>query len=173
MPRYYRTSKVISNINNANSAELNNFQANLESTLNQFFIDSADFTLYRWEKDLGIVVNDDLDLEARRSRIKSKLRGQGTITIKLVKNVSESFTNGQVDVIEDFQNYCFTIKFISTRGIPPNIDDLKKSIEDIKPAHLEVIYEFTYTTWNEVKNITWVQVKNGTWEELKTRKVVV
>lgn len=173
MPRYYKNSKVIDNINAANSSELTLFKERLDNTLNQFFVDTADFTLERYESELGLVVNNELDLDIRRSKIKSKLRGQGTITIKLIKNVSESFTNGQVDVIENNSSYSFTIKFVSTRGIPPNLQDLKNSIEEIKPAHLAVVYEFTYTTWAEVKNLTWAQVKTDTWDNLKTRKVAI
>lgn len=172
MPRYYKNSKAIDNINTANSYELTLFKEELNNTLNQFFVDTADFTLERWESELGLVINGELDLDIRKSKIKSKLRGQGTITIKLIKNVAESFANGQVDVIENNADYSFTIKFISTRGIPPNLQDLKNSIEQIKPAHLAVKYEFTYTTWGEVKSLTWAQAKTGTWEDLKTRKVV-
>ena len=172
MPRYYRTSKVIDNINTANSSELTKFTERLDNTLDQFFVDTADYTLDRWEKELGIEVNNNYDINFRRSRIKSKLRGQGTVTINLIKNVSETFSNGEVDVIEDNPSYSFMIKFVGTRGVPPNLDDLKKAIEDIKPAHLAVTYAFTYTVWKEVKAITWGEVKTGTWGDLKTRKVI-
>ena len=172
MPQYYLTSTVIDNINNANSNELNIFNSKLDSVLNQFFIDSADFTLERWEKEFGVEINNNLDTDFRRSRIKSKLRGSGTVTITLIKNVSEAFANGEVDIIEDNANYQFTVKFVGNKGIPPNLQDLKDSIERIKPAHLKVLYSFTYTTWGEVKVITWAQVKVGTWGELKTREVI-
>ncbi|MNP69599.1 hypothetical protein D3C76_1657190 [compost metagenome] len=29
-------------------------------------------------------------------------------------------------------------------GIPPNLDDLKAAIEEIKPAHMAVEFEFNY-----------------------------
>lgn len=172
MPNYYKTSKIIDNLNNANAKELDGFDKKLDSVLNQFFLDTADFSLERWEKELGLEVNNSYDIEFRRSRIRSKRRGQGTITVNLIKNVAESFSNGEVDTIEDNPNYSFTVKFVGVKGIPPNLDDLKKAIEDIKPAHLAVTYTFTYTVWQEVKSITWGQVKTGTWEDLKTRKVI-
>ena len=172
MPEYYKASKVIDNLNNANALELDEFDTKLNNVLDQFFIDTSDFTLERWEKEFGIEVNNGYDIEFRRTRIISKLRGQGTITVNLIKNVSESFSNGEVDVIEDNPNYSFTVKFIGVRGIPPNLDDLKTAIENIKPAHLTVLYDFTYTLWNEVKNITWGAVKTGTWGQLKTREVI-
>jgi hypothetical protein len=89
-----------------------------------------------------------------------------------MKNVSESFTNGEVDIIENNPAYSFTVKFVGSKGIPPNIDDLKAAIEEIKPAHLAVQYEFSYTLWSEVKNITWGTVKTGTWGQLRIREVI-
>lgn len=172
MPGYYKESKVIDNLNNANAIELDGFDKKLDDVADQFFVDTADYTLERWEKELGIPVNNNDDTEFRRSRIKSKLRGQGTITVKLIENVAESFVNGNVDITENNATYSFTVKFTSTKGIPPNLDDLKAAIENIKPAHLAVVYEFTYTTWGEVKELTWGQVKTGTWEQLKTREVI-
>lgn len=172
MPEYYRTSQVIDNLNNAYALELDDFDKKLDSIMNQFFLDTADMSLGRWEKELGLEVNENYDIEFRKSRIRSKLRGQGTITVGLIKSVSESFSNGEVDVTENNPVYSFSVKFVGTRGIPPNLDDLKAAIENIKPAHLVVVYEFTYTTWDEIKGITWGAVKTKTWEELKTRMVV-
>lgn len=168
MPKYYTTSKVIDSINNSNAIELTNFSNNLDSILNQFFIDTATFGLDRWEKEFGIEVNNNLDTEYRRSRIKAKLRGSGTITVKLIENVAKSFENADLQVIENNANYSFTIKFVSTIGIPPNINDLKAIIEQIKPAHLQVLYEFKYRIWNEFLSKSWDTVKPNSWDNLKS-----
>lgn len=177
MPKYYRKSKVINNINNSNFIELNNLYNRLNSVLNQFFIDSADFSLEKWEKELGIEVNNNYNTDFRRSRIISKLRGQGTVTVKLIKNVAESFSNGEVDVIEDNHNYSFKVKFIGTRGLPPNLDDFKNSIEDIKPAHLSCIFEFTWLTFDEFENYNktvdeWDAI-NLTWDKFEKYREVI
>ncbi len=169
MPGYYKTSKVVDNLNNANALELNNYHQKLEEVFNQFFINTADFSLEKWEKELGLVVDNSYNTEFRRSRIMSKIRGQGTVTINLIKAVSESYANGEVDVIENNSDYSFAVKFVGLKGIPPNLDDLKKAIEDIKPAHLAVVYEFTYNPWNYAKSFTWEDIKQNTWETLKVR----
>jgi uncharacterized protein YmfQ (DUF2313 family) len=170
MPKYYKTSKVIDNINNSNSIELTAFNDELNNILNQFFVDTADYTLERWEKELGIEVNNNYDINFRRSRIKSKLRGQGTVTVSLIKNISESFSNGEVDVIEDNANYNFTIKFISILGIPPNMDDLQKAVEDIKPAHLGFIFAYTYNTYNTISGHTHDELAVLTNDEIRTHQ---
>lgn len=167
MPRYYDTSNVVDNANNTNAIELTLFKQAISDTLDQFFIDTSTYLLGRWEKDLGMTINSALSDDIRQSNIKAKLRGQGTCTIALIKNVAESFQNGKVDVVEDNANYQFTIKFDDIKGIPPNIDDLKTAIEQIKPAHLGVIYTFNYTTWGDVKAFTWGAVRTVTWGNLK------
>ncbi|WIF95113.1 YmfQ family protein [Caminicella sporogenes] len=154
LPNYYRTSKVMTNITDVYDIELQEFQTKLDNTLNQFFVDLADTSLDRWEKELGIPVNSSKPDEYRRSVIKSKLRGQGTITINFIKNVAESYSNGEVEVTENNSNYSFTITFVGTKGIPPNMDDLKNAIEDIKPAHLGFTFEYTYNTYQYLSQFT-------------------
>jgi len=171
MHNYYETSSVVGEHLNANAIELTTFKTKLDNVLNQFFVDTADYTLSRWEKQLGIPVNENIATEFRRSRIKSKLRGQGTITVAMIKNVAESFQNGEVNVIEDNANYSFTIKFVSTKGIPPNISDLQKAIEDIKPAHLAYTLAYTYNTWSQVSSYKWSDVSSLTWEQFATMTI--
>ncbi|MBB6217504.1 hypothetical protein HNQ80_003625 [Anaerosolibacter carboniphilus] len=176
MPSYYRTSKVIANLTNMEEKELHDFKNKLEEVLNQFYVDAATYTLERWERELGIPINHSKPIEHRRSAIKSKIRGSGTITVKLIKNVAESFTNGEVEVVENPENYSFTIRFVSIRGIPSNIDDLKKAIKEIKPAHLVDEYYYRYLIWDEFdnENKTWDQwdALNLTWEQLECYKEV-
>ena len=172
LPSYYRTSQVMLNITNVEDIEITNFKTSLDNTLNQFFIDTADYTLERWEKGLGISINNNKSCEFRRSVIKSKLRGQGTITVSLIKNVAQSYNNGEIDVVEHNEEYYFTVKFIARDGVPENLTDLKNAIEEIKPAHLEVVYEFKYLNWDKLnfKNITWNELDqlNLTWDIFET-----
>lgn len=162
----------MTNITTSEILELQELSKNIESVFNQFFVDLADSSLERWEKDLGIEVNNSKCDDARRSIIKSKLRGHGTVTLNLINNVSESFSSGEVEVIEDNSSCSFTIKFVGRRGQPPNFEDLKKAIEEIKPAHLAVDYEFTYTTWSELKTLNWDALKQLTWKEVTTLEVM-
>lgn len=171
MPYYYRTSTIIDNLNNSNATELNNFYNKLESVFNQFFVSSADWALERWEKELGLKVDNSYNTEFRRSVILSKIRGQGTVTIDLIKNVSESFSNGEVDVIENNSEYSFTVKFIGIKGVPPNLSDLIQAIEEIKPAHLAVVFDFSWQNWNDIDstNSTWndIDALNVSWNEFE------
>jgi len=171
MPTYYRTSKIIENLSAANAAELTTFKSSLENLLDQFFIDTADTSLERWETELGITVDNTKNINYRRSVIKSKLRGSGTATITLIKNVSASFSNGEVDVLEDNENYSFTIKFVGTLGTPPNMDDLEKAIEEIKPAHLAYTFEYVYNTNSRLSSFTHAQLAAYTQYQLRNEVI--
>ena len=86
----------------------------------------------------------------------------------MVKNVASSYSNGEVEVIEDTAHYRFVIRFVGMLGIPGNMADLKLTIEEIKPAHLMVEYEYIYNTWENVEVLTWEQAAAYTWEEIRT-----
>lgn len=172
LPGYYRKSQVMTNITNAENIELQTFQANLTSTLDQFFVETATSALEKWERDLGIQVDNTKPWEQRRSVIKAKLRGTGTVTLDLIKNTAASYSNGEVDVIEDNSNNCFTIKFIGTIGIPPNIDDLENTIEEIKPAHLAYSFEYTFNTNNDISLFTHSHLAGYTHTQLREEEVI-
>ncbi|SKC82898.1 putative phage tail protein [Maledivibacter halophilus] len=171
LPNYYATSKVITDVTNTQDLELKEFSDQIVKTLNEFFIDKSDFTLERWEKELGLPINNSKLKEHRRSIIKSKLRGHGTVTVNLIKNTAESYSNGEVEVIENNPDYSFKIKFVGTKGLPPNLEDLKATIEEIKPAHLAFDLEFTYNTNSYLHSYHLGWLSAFTNKELRTVKL--
>ncbi len=103
-------------------------------------VTATDIGLDKQEELFEIKTNKDKPIEQRRSHVVSRYRGNSNATVALVKSVAESYSNGEVKVIEDYPNYHFIIKFVSNYGIPPNLEDLKSEIERIKHAHLSVRY---------------------------------
>jgi len=173
LPPYYHESRIMRAIAEAQGNEVAAFWGTLDEILKQFFVETAsEWGLDLWEQMLGLTSYAGKPLDQRRSRIISKIRGMGTVTIDLIKNVAESYVYGKVEVIDHPEIYSFIIKFIDSRGIPPNLDDLKEAIEEIKPAHLAVEYQFTYTVWGELDalEITWgdLNTLGLTWEQIKT-----
>lgn len=141
-PDYYKDSNVMENVNNANAIELNLINDKLIDTTNQVFIETATFCLERWEKEFGIKVNKSSTSIERRNRIIAKLRGQGTSTVQTIKQVAKSFIDDrEVDVIEHNEDYYFEIDLKSNNGFPYELNGLYDSIEEIKPAHLNVNYK--------------------------------
>lgn len=125
--------------------------------LTQLELETATWGLALWERELGIVPDVTKPYDQRRSRIRAKMRGQGTTTVAMLKNLAESFVNGEVAVEELKRQYKITIRFTSRYGIPPNIDDLSRAIEEVIPAHVDYQYRYTHFTWPMVdkQNITW------------------
>ena len=113
------------------------------------------------------------DIENRRSRCLSRIRGSGNCTISHIKYVAKCYGYGDIDLNEDFEHYRLTITFISTFGIPPKLDDFKKTMRTIIPAHIGIYYKFKYNTWGDIKKagLTWqyFKDKNITWEDLKNK----
>lgn len=160
LPPYYETSRVMRSILQAEGAEFDKLREALDETLNQFFVNTATWGLDQWEEELGLPITpDQLDAE-RRDKIISRLRGHGTATIYIVKNVAESYDKGAIDIVEDHAAYTITVHFVDTTGVPPNLDDLKAAVRAVVPAHLDILYEFNYFLWQELDS------KNWTWDQL-------
>lgn len=139
----------------AEGAEFDKLREALDETLNQFFVNTATWGLDQWEEELGLPITpDQLDAE-RRDKIISRLRGYGTATIYIVKNVAESYDKGAIDIVEDHAAYTITVHFVDTTGVPPNLDDLKAAVRAVVPAHLDILYEFNYFLWQELDQKMW------------------
>lgn len=138
-----------------------------DSVLDQLSVDTASWGLKYWEQTLGIPVEEGKDLDFRRSRVKAKLRGAGVTTVAMIRDVAESYSNGEVAVTQYAEEFRLEIKFVGTIGIPPNMDDLTKTLREIMPAHLQWDYIIIYNTWGGVGTHTWEDLTTRTWQEVK------
>lgn len=155
LPKYYETSRVMRALLEAEGLEFDKLRQALDETLNQFFIRTATWGLDRWEEEVGLPVTPDQPESERRDKIISRLRGYGTATISVVKQVAEAYDNGAIDIIEDHSAYTITVRFVDTTGVPPNLDDLKAAVRAVVPAHLDILYEFNYFLWDELDKKLW------------------
>ncbi len=142
----------------------------LSELLDQCFISTATWGLTRWEEVYGLVTNMALSYEQRREILMAKLRGQGTTTAQMIKETAETFSGGEIEVIEDNPDYHFIVRFIGIKGIPRNMNAFVSMLEDIKPAHLSYSFEYRYTVWNELINRSWSSVTSYTWDSIRTLK---
>ena len=168
LPSYYQKSRVIKELFKSIELEFKSLSEETVLTENQFFVILSDRDIAKHEQDVGLVPDTAADLDTRRGRVMSKLRGTGTVTKTMMKNVAASFVNGDIEIIEYPSRYCFAVKFTSRTGIPYNIEDIKAMVEELKPAHLAVEYIFTYRLWQDVLDTlsNWTTVKSYTWEQL-------
>lgn len=162
-----QSSPEVQDIQKGLQAAIDDLWGAADNCMAQLDVDSATWGLELWEKALGLFTEAEAPLESRRSRVKAKLRGQGTTTVESIRNVAASFANGEVEVKEFPAEYRIEIHFVGADGLPPNLNDLKAAIEEIIPAHLAVGYVSTLKTWGDVARMTWGDVANMTWEELR------
>lgn len=166
---FLREATVFKNLDEAMSYELGVLALEEDAILKEFFVDTATFGLSYFENEYGIQTDLNKTYEDRREIIKAKMRGSGTTSLSMIKNVSEAFSGGEVNVIEHPESYSFTIQFIGILGIPKNLEAFKETLETIKPAHLAYDFKYTYTVWSflEDKKLTWSQAEGSTWDKLK------
>lgn len=136
-------------------------EAGLQAT-----VEHATYSLSDWEEMLGISIRPDANREDRRDVITAHLRGRGTTTPAMLNNTAESFSGGEVRIIEKPNEYKFTVQFVGIKGVPKNMRAFISMLEQIKPAHLTYDFKYTYTTWGLV-NETWDSVNKYTWEDLR------
>lgn len=154
IPEFLYNERTLHKIYKAQEEQLAVALWQSEDLLNQCFIGTATWSLDLWEEQYGIETNLNLSYEERREIVRAKIRGQGMCTIEMLKNVCKSFNGGTVKIIENTASYTFTIQFVDTKGIPKNIEKLKAVINEIKPAHLLVNYQFKYNTVGYIKDFT-------------------
>ncbi|GIO13038.1 hypothetical protein J19TS2_25930 [Cohnella xylanilytica] len=160
LPPYYATSRVMKSLMDAQGGEMDRLRSALDEILDQFFISTATWGLEAWEWEFDIATDSGKPIEQRRSAVKSKILGTGTVTFDLIRSVAGSYQNGKVDIVNQPTEYRFTVKFVDTLGLPPNLNDVRAAIEAIKPAHLAVEYEFRYFTIGEVQKMTIQQIQS-------------
>lgn len=163
---FQRKSKVYKAIFDVESIQLDNRDAVIADLHKQMSVDTATWALPIYEAELGIPIGINKSVEERRSVIKSKMRGTGKVDAALIKLVVDSWTNGEVDVA--FVDSTIKITFTSVVGIPPSMTDVEVAIEEIKPAHLAVLYVFLYNRYDQLRPYTHDQLATRTHDQLRS-----
>ncbi|CAM3442553.1 putative phage tail protein [Marinicrinis lubricantis] len=148
---FQRRSTVFKDMFTAESEQFQKYDETLEDLKRQLSVDTATWGLEIYEEEYGIPVDTTKSYSERRSVIKSKMRGTGKVDAALIKLVADSYSNGGVDV--DFDG-AIRITFTNVIGAPPNIEDLKEAIEEVKPAHIRIKYGYKYLLIQQVQAMT-------------------
>lgn len=167
LPNYYRGNVTMEKLQSILAEKIQALANDINETIDQCFVNTATALLSRYEKIYGLDVDISKSNEFRRERIRAKIRGVGTVTKEMIKAVARSYSNGEVEVIEDPANYRFIIKFVGTLGIPANMADLTLTINEIKPAHLAFEFEYIYRTHAALSAYTHEQLEAYTYQTLR------
>ncbi|WP_420834856.1 putative phage tail protein [Salsuginibacillus kocurii] len=151
LPLFLRKSEVYRDIFNSKGEQIQALLTDIEDIEQQMNVDTATWGLDVFEKELNVEIDRSKPYAERRSVIKSQWRGNGQVDADLIRVVADSYTNG--DTVVSF-NDAIVVEFTSQIGRPPNLSDLQEAIEETKPAHLRVEYDFRYYTIDEVSSMT-------------------
>lgn len=167
LPEQYTDNETMKELQGIMSEKVNGIASGFNETIDQCFVSTATDLLSRYETIYGLSVDVSKSDIFRRERIIARARGTGTVTKQLIEDVAMSYSNGEVEVIESPETYSFKVKFVGTKGLPPNMGDLTLTIEEIKPAHLSFVFEYIYRTHAELMPYTHMQLNSYTHAQLR------
>lgn len=120
-----------------------------------------------WEKWFELSYEPTWSLKDRVDRLIYTFNSRGFFSPKFLKEQAMIFTNGEIDIIENFSQYHFTIQFASIVGAPPNLENFKKMVNVNKPVHLTFDIKFRYRTHGELREFTHATLNKYMHEELR------
>ena len=167
LPSFYHDSDFVKSYMSSQSIEHNFIKESIDDLVNNLYVDTATWGLDYFEEELGLKTDKAKTYEERRERIKAKKRGNGTTTIKMIKDTALAFECGDIEVTEMYEDYMFKLKFVSQKGVPKNLEDFKDAIDEIKPAHLAYILEFMFNTHQQLKPKTHQELSPFTHQEIR------
>lgn len=171
LPGFYLHSPEVTSFQRAVGLSLEEVLRARDDLLLQLDLATATWGLKYWEAAYGIPTDVSRPEEYRRTRIMSKMRGQGVTTPGMIQKLAESFSNGQVEVVEYPSQHRFEVKFVSVYGRPPNLDDLAAALEESKPAHLAYTFVFLYRTHGELEEHTHLALEPYTHQQLREEEI--
>lgn len=113
---------------------------------NCFIVLSDEWSIEILEYEFGIIPKPTDTLDIRRNRLLARKRGLGTTTPYRIKQICSTFVDN-VNIIQHFEDYYFELQLENiNKGFTNFLEDLIEIIEELKPAHLEALYELIETT---------------------------
>ena len=164
LPSYYRKSTVVKDLYAVIQKILEKTDEDISAEDLRLFITTTDnFSLH--EKDV-VLPEISADNETKRARVIARLQGNNLLTKAELERLILIYDKTGCTITEDFANYTVNILFGDRTGIPYNLGQIREAVEEVKPAHIKVNYEFLRNTWGDVRRKlgTWGNAKVFTWE---------
>ena len=172
LPPYYDENVTMEKLQGIVSVDINTLADGFTKTIDQCFVGTATDLISRYEKIYGIEIDVTKSDAVRRDKIKAKMAGTGTFTIKMLLNYLRSFPGGSAVILEYSSLYKFRIKFNDYYRVPDiaSIIEMHAITDELKPAHLAYDHTFTYNWWGMEDTGVWND--GGTWDDLRNYEEV-
>ena len=146
LPEFVAKDKTFKAVADIESAEHETIRIGIQDLLNQMFVDTATWGLTAWERVFQTSPPPNANYAVRRSMLKAKMLGLGTMTRKQMEILINQFVdNHDAYVVENVKPGCFQIV------LPSNVtwvSAMRDAVEEMKPAHLA--YCILYTIFGEL-----------------------
>lgn len=144
VPLSWRKSPELAEIQRVVALELKRARDARDFVLAQLRVETATVGLVGWERAVGITTDLSLSLDLRRSKVKAKLQGLGVTTPEVIQTIVERFTGGDASLEEHPSEYWFKVVVDGVLNPPEDMDAMRHSVTEVKPAHLDHEYELQY-----------------------------
>ena len=147
--------------------------AQASDLLEQFFIETATWSLPLWESKYGIQTDTSKTLAERRGAVQDQMTAAGNTTAEMVRQLAMTLTGYEARVIVNSTDYSFSLEFLGEENTLADIDvsQVRRMVEQIKPAHLQFI--ISGLTWNDIESVgltwQWFDDTPATWAEFESK----
>lgn len=105
----------------------------------------------RYEHMLGLASDETKSLADRRSAIQAAWNVAQKPTLEGMQAICDAWQEG--GIIVSYTPGTLTLKFIGDVGVPANVADLQRAVEQAVPAHIVVDYAYRYLLIKEVHEV--------------------
>lgn len=145
--------QMVQNVLEATGQEMDLQDQSTMQTIENLFFDTCSMEqLNAYEKEADITPLPTQEEDGRRSAVEAKWKSYGKVDVAMLQAVANSWKNGKVDV--DFVNNKIQIAFVDQFGLPVDRDGLELALDDVKPAHLPIVYLVRYLMVADVEAMT-------------------
>lgn len=132
----------------------------------QYLEDSTEIAVKRWEKILGITINDDDTLEQRKYRITTRLRMRLPYTYNNLKANLIALC-GEKGFLLNVDPIACTIEVRITLGVKYMFDEVEKLLDKVLPCNLLLDFRLLYNRHMDLKPYTHAHLKTYTHKQIK------
>lgn len=169
-PPIIRNIKDFKGIVDSEYPEIEELNKSKDNVLDNAYLTTMDEgRIAQWENKLNIRPVEHSTVEDRRETIIARIRGQGKLNTALISSIVNAFTGGSAtSYIKDSNLHVIITP-------PPNnkqyqFANVEQELRRKVPAHLGLVIERNYETWEEYLDNTWGDMipeqENETWEDV-------
>lgn len=161
---WYRKDKWVKALYDAMDADMSGVDGKLMQDYYNLFFDKLDEDGCKvLEKDLGLTPAKDATLDMRRSDIQINWLAKQFVSLPTIQQICDGIYNGSCTAEYD-GDATITYAIRHYMEPAPYTDILVKSVDRIKPAHIDYKFRYDYNVWrNYYYPLFWSNVKEKKW----------